>query len=114
MIEITVMEKNIAHPTDARLYERARRKLFVLAREAARNVSIPGSFNAQTHEKLVRSRHHDKLLAAGTKDGDGSRNSFGCLVSVFRPLGSCQSHPVGDQIALGFEVLHVHDRDLAV
>jgi IS5 family transposase len=28
------MEKNIAHPTDARLYERARRKLVGLAREA--------------------------------------------------------------------------------
>ena len=28
------MEKNIAHPTDARLYETARRKLVVLAREA--------------------------------------------------------------------------------
>ena len=33
-IDTTVMEKNIAHPTDARLYETARRKLVALAREA--------------------------------------------------------------------------------
>jgi IS5 family transposase len=33
-VDTTVMEKNIAHPTDARLYETARRKLVVLAREA--------------------------------------------------------------------------------
>jgi len=34
IVDTTVMEKNIAHPTDARLYETARRKLVVLAREA--------------------------------------------------------------------------------
>jgi IS5 family transposase len=33
-VDTTVMEKNIAHPTDARLYETARRKLVTLAREA--------------------------------------------------------------------------------
>lgn len=33
-VDTTVMEKNIAHPTDARLYETARRKLITLAREA--------------------------------------------------------------------------------
>lgn len=33
-IDTTVMEKNITHPTDARLYETARRKLVGLAREA--------------------------------------------------------------------------------
>ena len=33
-VDTTVMEKNIAHPTDARLYETARRKLIGLAREA--------------------------------------------------------------------------------
>ncbi len=33
-VDTTVMEKNIAHPTDARLYEVARRKLVRLAREA--------------------------------------------------------------------------------
>jgi IS5 family transposase len=33
-VDTTVMEKNIAHPTDARLYETARRKLVALAREA--------------------------------------------------------------------------------
>jgi len=32
-VDTTVMEKNIAHPTDARLYETARRKLVGLARE---------------------------------------------------------------------------------
>lgn len=32
-VDTTVMEKNIAHPTDARLYETARRKLVALARE---------------------------------------------------------------------------------
>ncbi len=32
-VDTTVMEKNIAHPTDARLYERARAKLVDLARE---------------------------------------------------------------------------------
>lgn len=33
-VDTTVMEKSIAHPTDARLYETARRKLAGLAREA--------------------------------------------------------------------------------
>lgn len=33
-VDTTVMEKNIAHPTDARLYETARHKLVGLAREA--------------------------------------------------------------------------------
>jgi len=37
-VDTTVMEKNIVHPTDARLYERARRKLVVLAREAGINL----------------------------------------------------------------------------
>ncbi|MCE8510853.1 IS5 family transposase [Ruegeria pomeroyi] len=32
-VDTTVMEKNIAHPTDARLYEKARSKLVALARE---------------------------------------------------------------------------------
>ena len=33
-VDTTVMEKNIAHPTDARLYERARGQLVALAQEA--------------------------------------------------------------------------------
>ncbi len=33
-IDTTVMEKNIAHPTDARLYEKARAKIVALAQEA--------------------------------------------------------------------------------
>ena len=33
-VDTTVMEKNIAHPTDARLYERAREQLVALAQEA--------------------------------------------------------------------------------
>ena len=33
-VDTTVMEKNIAHPTDARLYERAREQLVALAEEA--------------------------------------------------------------------------------
>ena len=33
-VDTTVMEKNIAHPTDSRLYERAREQLVVLAQEA--------------------------------------------------------------------------------
>ena len=33
-VDTTVMEKNIAHPTDARLYEKARRRLVALAAEA--------------------------------------------------------------------------------
>ncbi|WP_281171656.1 IS5 family transposase [Gemmobacter nectariphilus] len=33
-VDTTVMEKNIAHPTDARLYEKARRRLVALAVEA--------------------------------------------------------------------------------
>ncbi|MEI4264321.1 IS5 family transposase [Roseovarius sp. D0-M9] len=37
-VDTTVMEKNIVHPTDARLYERARRKLVALAREAGINL----------------------------------------------------------------------------
>ena len=34
IVDTTVMEKNIAHPTDARLYERARKRLVKLAQEA--------------------------------------------------------------------------------
>ncbi len=34
IVDTTVMEKNIAHPTDARLYERSRQRLVKLAREA--------------------------------------------------------------------------------
>ena len=34
VVDTTVMEKNIAHPTDSRLYERARAQLVDLAREA--------------------------------------------------------------------------------
>ena len=33
-VDTTVMEKNIAHPTDARLYDKARRQLVALAEEA--------------------------------------------------------------------------------
>lgn len=33
-IDTTVMEKNIAYPTDARLYEKARAKIVALAKEA--------------------------------------------------------------------------------
>jgi transposase, IS5 family len=34
IVDTTVMEKAIAHPTDARLYEKARRRLVTLAQEA--------------------------------------------------------------------------------
>jgi len=34
IVDTTVMEKAIAHPTDARLYEQARRRLVVLTQEA--------------------------------------------------------------------------------
>ena len=33
-VDTTVMEKNIAHPMDARLYERARDQLVALVQEA--------------------------------------------------------------------------------
>ena len=42
-VDTTVMEKNIAHPTDARLYEVARRKLVGLAREAG--ISLRQNYN---------------------------------------------------------------------
>lgn len=42
-VDTTVMEKNIAHPTDARLYETARRKLVGLAREAG--ISLRQNYN---------------------------------------------------------------------
>lgn len=42
-VDTTVMEKNIAHPTDARLYETARRKLVGLAREAG--LSLRQNYN---------------------------------------------------------------------
>ncbi|MFA3919323.1 IS5 family transposase [Ruegeria hyattellae] len=42
-VDTTVMEKNIAHPTDARLYETARRKLVGLAHEAG--VSLRQNYN---------------------------------------------------------------------
>jgi IS5 family transposase len=37
-VDTTVMEKNIAHPTDARLYERSRDQLVALAQEAGPEV----------------------------------------------------------------------------
>ena len=45
-VDTTVMEKNIAHPTDARLFEAARRKLVGLAREA-------GIGLRQSHSRLA-------------------------------------------------------------
>jgi transposase, IS5 family len=42
-VDTTVMEKNIAHPTDARLYEVARRKLVGLARAA--DISLRQNYN---------------------------------------------------------------------
>jgi IS5 family transposase len=42
-VDTTVMEKNIAHPTDARLYEVARRKLVALAR--ASDISLRQNYN---------------------------------------------------------------------
>lgn len=42
-VDTTVMEKNITHPTDARLYETARRKLVGLAREAG--ISLRQNYN---------------------------------------------------------------------
>lgn len=42
-VDTTVMEKNIAHPTDARLYEAARRKLVRLAR--AVGISLRQNYN---------------------------------------------------------------------
>ncbi|OLS52542.1 hypothetical protein BV392_11375 [Rhodovulum sulfidophilum] len=40
-VDTTVMEKAIAHPTDARLYEKARQRLVKLAREAAPELCPP-------------------------------------------------------------------------
>ena len=45
-VDTTVMEKNIAHPTDARLFEAARRKLVGLAREAGLGLR-------QSHSRLA-------------------------------------------------------------
>jgi len=42
-VDTTVMEKNIAHPTDARLYEKARRKLVAVAREVG--ISLRQNYN---------------------------------------------------------------------
>ena len=46
-VDTTVMEKAIAHPTDARLYERARDQLVALAQEA-------GVELRQTYARLPR------------------------------------------------------------
>ena len=45
-VDTTVMEKNIAHPTDARLFEAARCKLVGLAREAGLGLR-------QSHSRLA-------------------------------------------------------------
>jgi IS5 family transposase len=50
-LDTTVMEKNVAHPTDARLYERARSQLVGLAREAG--VTLRQSY-ARLAPKLAR------------------------------------------------------------
>lgn len=42
-VDTTVMEKNIAHPTDSRLYEKARRQLVALAAEAG--IELRQSYN---------------------------------------------------------------------
>ena len=42
-VDTTVMEKNVAHPTDSRLYEKARRQLVALAAEAG--IELRQSYN---------------------------------------------------------------------
>jgi IS5 family transposase len=51
IVDTTVMEKTIAHPTDARLYERARSQLVDLARETG--VKLRQSY-ARLAPKLAR------------------------------------------------------------
>ncbi|SMD11502.1 hypothetical protein SAMN06295998_13518, partial [Primorskyibacter flagellatus] len=42
-VDTTVMEKNIAHPTDSRLYDKARQQLVALADEA--NITLRQNYN---------------------------------------------------------------------
>jgi transposase, IS5 family len=52
VVDTTVMEKAIAHPTDSRLYERARRSLVALARKAG--ISLRQNYNRKAPRLAAR------------------------------------------------------------
>ncbi len=87
-VDTTVMEKNIAHPTDARLYETARRKLVALAAEA-------GIELRQSYARLA------PRLAAKAGGYAHARQFKGCARRCARsratPAGSCAISAAGSR-----------------
>ena len=55
-VDTTVMEKNIAHPTDARLYDKARRQLVALADEAG--VTLRQTYNRLAPRLALQAGRH--------------------------------------------------------
>ena len=83
-VDTTVMEKNIAHPTDSRLYERARAQLVDLARQA-------GIERRQSHARL--------RTEFGTKVSIATTLKRGFVVGA-RSLSAnpCDGHTLGEAL----------------
>ncbi len=94
IVDSTVMEKNIPHPADARLFERSRQRLVKLA--ARRDCGFARAMHVWRpawHGKPAAmpmpvsssacARHRDDCISKGKAHG---RDEFGCKV---RPHGTC-------------------------
>ena len=76
IVDTTVMEKAIAHPTDTRLYEKARRRLVKLAREAGL------SLRQKPKDKRKLYALHEPEVDCISKGKARVRYEFGTKVSV--------------------------------
>ena len=115
-VDTTVMEKNIAHPTDARLYERARTKLVALAREAG--VPLRQSYArlaprlAMQAGRYAHARHFRRMRKALRRlkgyVGRVRRNIQGWLASI--PAGPLRER-ILDALALTGRLLFQRPKD---
>ena len=105
------MEKNIAHPTDARLYERARAQLVALAREAG--VELRQSY-ARLSPRLamqVGRYAHDRQFRRMRKGLRKLRGYTGRVLRDLRrqiddiPMGSLRDRIIA-RLALVSQLLH--------
>lgn len=62
-VDTTVMEKNVAHPTDARLYDKAREKLVALAAEAGIELRQSEPLVAMCSRPMANARLAPRLAA---------------------------------------------------
>jgi len=82
-VDTTVMEKNIAHPTDARLYEAARRRLVRLARTA-------GAAGYQVPAQLLARRDRLPWDRRAARQRTRARQA----ASAARPVGQAADRPI--------------------